>query len=41
MTGMELQRNCAPLSFMNIMFQIETGKSGKQFVLHKSGEMGS
>lgn len=34
MTGKELQRNCAPRSFMNIIFHIETRKSGKQFVLH-------
>lgn len=32
MTGKELQKNCVPQSFMNIIFQIKTRKSGKQFV---------
>lgn len=40
MTGKELQKNCVPQSFMNIIFQIETRKSGKQFVPHKSGKIG-
>lgn len=40
MRGRELQRNSAPRSFMKIIFQIETRKSGKQFVLQKTGEIG-
>lgn len=40
MRGKVLQRNCAPWSFMSIIFQIETRQSGKQFVLHKSGKIG-
>lgn len=34
------KKNCAPRSFMNTIFHIETRKSGKQFVLHKSGKIG-